>query len=171
MDSFASAIKNQHSFNKMIESQIAQLVAAVPLSNKGKIPGQPEDLETINLIDIHNVAYYYMEPSMGKWIDYILSEKEERSRETCHPIAIGHHIFPKAVYEFRASVNIIPKVIYEKILGDPLLYTNMCLQLADQSLCYPNGVLEDVRAPICSHRFCDFGNRWRCKGTHHCGGV
>jgi hypothetical protein len=76
MDSFASAIKNQHSFNKMIESQIAQLVAAVPLSNKGKIPGQPEDLETINLIDIHNVAYYYMEPSMGKWIDYILSEKK-----------------------------------------------------------------------------------------------
>ena len=26
MDSFASTIKNQHSFNKMIESQIAQLV-------------------------------------------------------------------------------------------------------------------------------------------------
>ena len=26
LDSFASAIKNQHSFNKMIESQIAQLV-------------------------------------------------------------------------------------------------------------------------------------------------
>ena len=29
MDSFASTIKNQHSFNKMIESQIAQLAAAV----------------------------------------------------------------------------------------------------------------------------------------------
>ena len=29
MDSFAYAIKNQHSFNKMIESQIAQLAAAV----------------------------------------------------------------------------------------------------------------------------------------------
>ena len=29
MNSFASAIKNQHSFNKMIESQIAQLAAAV----------------------------------------------------------------------------------------------------------------------------------------------
>jgi hypothetical protein len=39
MDSFASAIKNQHSFNKMIESQIAQLAAVVPPSDKGKIPG------------------------------------------------------------------------------------------------------------------------------------
>ena len=39
MDSFASAIKNQHSFNKMIESQIAQLAAVVPPSDKGKILG------------------------------------------------------------------------------------------------------------------------------------
>ena len=33
MDSFFSAIKNQHNFNKMIESQIAQLATAVPPSN------------------------------------------------------------------------------------------------------------------------------------------
>jgi uncharacterized coiled-coil protein SlyX len=39
MDIFASAIKNQHSFNKMIESQIAQLAATVPPSDKGKISG------------------------------------------------------------------------------------------------------------------------------------
>jgi hypothetical protein len=38
----------------------------------------------------------------------------------------------------------MPKVIYEMILGDPLLYTNMCLQLVDQSLCYPKGVLKDA---------------------------
>ena len=38
----------------------------------------------------------------------------------------------------------MPKVIYDQINGDTLLYTNMCLQLADQSLCYPRGVLEDA---------------------------
>ena len=76
MDSFASAIKNQHSFNKMIESQIAQLAAAVPPSDKGKILGQSEDLETKNLVDIHNAAYYYMEPSTGRWIDYSLPKKK-----------------------------------------------------------------------------------------------
>ena len=47
----------------MIESQIAQLAAVVPPSDKGKILGQPEDLETANLVDIHNAAYYYTEPS------------------------------------------------------------------------------------------------------------
>jgi hypothetical protein len=38
----------------------------------------------------------------------------------------------------------MPKIIYDKILGDPLLYTNMHSQLADQTLCYPEGVLEDA---------------------------
>jgi hypothetical protein len=39
MDTFTSAIKNQHSFNKMLESQLTQLAAAVPPIEKGKILG------------------------------------------------------------------------------------------------------------------------------------
>jgi hypothetical protein len=35
MDSFTSVIKNRHSFNKMIESQIAQLASSVPPADKG----------------------------------------------------------------------------------------------------------------------------------------
>jgi hypothetical protein len=38
----------------------------------------------------------------------------------------------------------MPKVIYDKILRDPLLYINMCLQLADQILCYLERVLKDA---------------------------
>ena len=38
----------------------------------------------------------------------------------------------------------MPKVIYDQINSDTLLYINMCLQLVDQSLCYPKGVLEDA---------------------------
>jgi hypothetical protein len=38
----------------------------------------------------------------------------------------------------------MPKVIYDKILGDPLLYTNMHLQFANQTLCYLEGVFEDA---------------------------
>jgi hypothetical protein len=128
----------------MIESQIAQLADVVPSIDKGKILEQPEDLETINLVDIHNVAYHYIEPLMGRWIDYSLSDKKGDPERPVIPIAIGPHIFQEAVYDFRASVNIMPKVIYKKILGEPLLYTNMHLQLADQSVCYLKGVLEDI---------------------------
>ena len=93
MNSFASAIKNQHSFNKMIKSQIAQLAVVVPPSNKGKILGQPKDLETTNLIDIHNASYYYTEPLTKRWIDYTLLEKKSNPGRPIIPIAIGPHIF------------------------------------------------------------------------------
>jgi hypothetical protein len=38
----------------------------------------------------------------------------------------------------------MPKVIYDKMFNYLLLYTTMCLQLADQSLCYTKGILEDI---------------------------
>jgi hypothetical protein len=38
-----STIKNQLSFNKMIETQLAQIDAAIPIDNNGKIPAQPEN--------------------------------------------------------------------------------------------------------------------------------
>ena len=66
MDSYSSAIKNQHSFNKMIESQITQLATAIPSTDKGKILGQPKDLETTNLVEVYN-AGYYQELTTGGW--------------------------------------------------------------------------------------------------------
>ena len=126
MDSFASVIKNQHSFNKMIESQIAQLVAYVPPTDKGKILGQPEDLETTNLVDIHNEGFYREPSTRGWWDDSLPIKKGDPGRPVI-PIAIGFHIFQEVVFDFGASINIMPKVIYDKINGDTLLYTNMCL--------------------------------------------
>jgi hypothetical protein len=93
MDAFASTIKNQQSFNKMIESQLAQLVAVVPLLEKCKIPSQPEDLEIANLVDIYNVANYYIKPPKVKWIDYTLPSKKSGPRRPIIPIFIGCHIF------------------------------------------------------------------------------
>ena len=165
MDSFASTIKNQHSFNKMIESQIAQLAVVVPLTDKGKILGQPEDLETTNLIDIHNAAGYYIEPSTRAWKDESPPVKKGDRGRPIIPIAIGPHILQEVVCDFRASVNIMLKVIYDKINGDTLLYTNVHLQLADQSLCYTKRILED----ICHYYKISFA--WRhpflVGGEHH----
>ena len=69
----------------MIESQIAQLAAVVPPSDKCKILGQPEDLETTNLVDIHNVAYYYIEPSTRRWIDYTLLKRRAIQEDLSSP--------------------------------------------------------------------------------------
>ena len=77
----------------MIDSQIAQLAAVVPSSDKGKILGQPKDLETTNLVNIHNATYYYIQPSTGRWIDYTLPEKKSDPGRPIIPITIGPHIF------------------------------------------------------------------------------
>jgi hypothetical protein len=61
MDNFSTAIKNQLSFNKMLESQLQQLANIVP-ANQGKILGQSEDLETANLVDIFNAGSYWSDP-------------------------------------------------------------------------------------------------------------
>ena len=52
MDGFSSAIKNQLRFNKMLEAQLAQLAAATPAAELGKILGQPKStLESVNVIN------------------------------------------------------------------------------------------------------------------------
>jgi len=89
MNTFASAIKNQHSFNKMLESQLAQLAVVVPPLEKGKISGQPEDLETTNLVDIHNATQYYIEPTDVQWIDHSLPEKVGDPGRLVIPISTG----------------------------------------------------------------------------------
>jgi hypothetical protein len=42
IESFTTAMKNQLNFNKMIETQLAQLAASLPSSESGRISGQPE---------------------------------------------------------------------------------------------------------------------------------
>ena len=51
MDSFSSTIKNQLSFNKMSETQLAQLVVVISSFEQGKIPRKPKDsTETVNMV-------------------------------------------------------------------------------------------------------------------------
>ena len=51
IESLSPAVKNQLSFNKMIETEISQIVAAIPIDHLGKTLGQPENsLENVNTV-------------------------------------------------------------------------------------------------------------------------
>ena len=51
VETLSYALKNQLSFNKMIETQLAQIATVVPVSESGKILGQPESpVETANMV-------------------------------------------------------------------------------------------------------------------------
>jgi hypothetical protein len=145
MECFSSAIKNQHGFNKMLESHICQLASFVPTANPGKIPGQPEELESANLVDIYYANLCSSKTEEGpRWTDWGMPAKRGDPGRPVITITIGAYTFKNALCDFGSSVNIMPKVLYKKINGSPLLYTTMCLQLADLSLCHPEGILDDV---------------------------
>jgi hypothetical protein len=98
----------------------------------------------MQILSIYNAESYYGAASAGGWKDDSLLQKKGDLGRPDIPICIGGNHFSQALYDFGASINIIPMVLYEKIHGDLLLYTTMCLQLADQTLCYPKGIVEDI---------------------------
>ena len=141
MDNFSTAIKNQISFNKMIESQLNQIAAAVPATNPG-IPSQPEGLESANLVDMFD-ACNWSNPITEFSTDLLPVKRGDPGRPVI-PISIGMVDFSEALCDFGSSVNIMPRVFYEKIFTHPLLETTMFLQLVDQTLSFPKGILKNL---------------------------
>jgi len=74
----------------------------------------------------------------------LLSVKRDNPGRPVIPISIGMVDFLEALCDFGSSVNIMPRVLYEKIFTHPLLETAMCLQLADRTLSFPKGILKNL---------------------------
>ena len=138
IETLSSTLKNQLSFNKMIETQLAQIAASLPIIESGKIPGQPKGL-------VENVSMV----STG-W-----GNPSQRSAHTNH---VGRHILPKndswdglvaavqedpgvpmiscSIYDKHyecclcnvgSSVNIMPKVILEELQYPAISPQHLCL--------------------------------------------
>jgi hypothetical protein len=50
LDDFSSVMKNKLSFNKMLETQLAQIDSAIPSFESSKIHGKPKNIEAVNLV-------------------------------------------------------------------------------------------------------------------------
>ena len=117
----------------MIETQIAQIAVALPVSDSGKIPRKFEtSLKCVNMVSMR-----FGKPLCRESHDYLvdppfITKKEDPGRPiiTC---SIGPHVFHNAFYDLGASINVMYKVIYDKILGGPLSTTNFRLQMVDQT--------------------------------------
>ena len=60
------------------------------------------------------------------------------------PCTIGNVHFDKVLCDLGASVNLMPFSIYKKLGLGEVKPTTVHLQLADRSIKYPKGVVEDV---------------------------
>ena len=56
--------------------------------------------------------------------------------------------FDQALCDLGASVNIMPKVTFEKLSYLALSPTTMCVQLADSTVRYPKGFVENLFAKV-----------------------
>jgi len=124
MEGFSTTMKNQLCFNKMLETQLAQLAAA----ELGKISGQPEStLESVNVINAMwkeplsrtplNYAEKLTHPKRGAWGKLVAIIREDPGTPVIS-FSIFDCEFDHALCDLGASVNIMPKVTFKK-LGYP----------------------------------------------------
>ena len=145
VETLSSALKNQLSFNKMIETQLAQIAAAVRAAESGKIPGQPESpVETANMVSTRwgnlprraprtNHAGQYNPRRNDVWDGMVAGvQKDPGVPMISCSIYVKH--FEQCLCDLGASVNIMPKLIYEELEYPALSPTTMLVQLADSTV-------------------------------------
>ncbi|XP_012488009.1 uncharacterized protein LOC105801229 [Gossypium raimondii] len=64
------------------------------------------------------------------------------------PCKIGDLKLDRAMLDLGASINVMPRSIYDRVQLGALKDTGLIIQLADRSNAYPDGVLEDVLVQI-----------------------
>ena len=60
------------------------------------------------------------------------------------PVTIGNLTVGKALLDLGASINLMPSSMLKKIGDVEVKPTRMTLQLADRSIKYPHGIVEDL---------------------------
>ncbi|XP_019262236.1 PREDICTED: uncharacterized protein LOC109240074 [Nicotiana attenuata] len=74
------------------------------------------------------------------------------------PCTIGNFAFAKSLCDLGASTNLIPLAIYKRLGIGRARPTSMLLQLADQTVKRPSGILDDVLVQKSMHRPSEFAN-------------
>nr|CAI64480.1 OSJNBa0032N05.17 [Oryza sativa Japonica Group] len=141
LDGFASAFQNQLSFNKMIETQLAQLASLVPAYETGRIPGQPDSsIENVKVITTRGGSNgISKEAPSNDSADKEVQPEKTVPQEYCDT---------RALCDLGVSVSVMPKDVFDKLNFTVLAPTPMRLQLAGSSVHYPAGIAEDVPVKI-----------------------
>ncbi|XP_027174274.1 uncharacterized protein LOC113773870 [Coffea eugenioides] len=64
------------------------------------------------------------------------------------PCKIGNTPIRRAMLNLRASINVMPKIIYASLNLGPLKETAIIIQLTDRTNAYPEGLVEDVLVQV-----------------------
>jgi hypothetical protein len=145
IETLSSALKNQLSFNKMIQTQLAQIAIVVPAVDSRKIPGQPEaPVENLSM-----VATGWGNPSRRPSRTNHAGRPTHQKVNTCGGLTAAIHKDPgvpmiscsiynchynQALCDLGASINFMPMVIFEQLQYPVLSLTLIYVQLADSTI-------------------------------------
>jgi len=124
----------------MLETQLAQLAAAIPSFEKGRIPSKPKEF-----MEIANLATSRYDFGLDGWGVPIKKGDPGSPIITC---SIGPHTFENAICDLRSSVNIMSKETYENLFYTELAPTSIYLHLAYQLVCYVEGIALDLLVKV-----------------------
>ena len=77
-----------------------------------------------------------------------LPEKMKDPGSFTIPFSIGKYEFKKALCDSRASINLMPLSVVQRLSLGELTLTTITLQMDDRSMAQPKGVLEDVLVKV-----------------------
>jgi len=81
-------------------------------------------------------------------IQHILPPKHKDPGLVTIPCSIGEVVVGKALIDFKASINLMPLSMCQRLGEIEIMPTRMTLQLADHSISRPYGVIEDVLVKV-----------------------
>jgi hypothetical protein len=145
---FPRRIKNptvDEQFGKFVE-EIKKLNVNIPFLEAMQVPTYAKYIK-----DILNNKRPLPTTDMVKLTEECSAAILKKKAPGCPTIScsIGSEHFENALCHLGASVSVMPKVVLDKLNYTSLSPTTMCLQLADQSVCYParitKGILVRVR--------------------------
>ena len=126
----------------MIETQLALIDASLPAVESGKIPGQPEaPVQNVSMVSTGwgnpsrrssrtNHAGRYNPPKNDSWEGLVAVVQEDPGVPMIR-YSIYDQYYEQALCDLGPSVNIMPKIIYEKLQYLALSPTYICVHLTD----------------------------------------
>ncbi|XP_042441303.1 uncharacterized protein LOC122026638 [Zingiber officinale] len=89
--------------------------------------------------------------SMGKNVSALLQPVPQKCEDPgvfTVPCEIGSSLFKDVMLDLGASINVMPKSVFQTLGIGPLQPTGVVIQLADRSQTHPAGVIEDVLVKV-----------------------
>ncbi|GJW61713.1 reverse transcriptase domain-containing protein [Tanacetum coccineum] len=145
--------RNQSASLKNLETQIKQLTKEIHSdktlnSSSEQIKTVTADQETSGLNKLHGVSFISRpENDTPEVLQHQLAPKELNPGSFTLPCMIGKFNF-YAMADLGASINVMPRIIFEHLHLTNLKKTNMLCEMADMSKKAPLGIVENVLVKI-----------------------